>query len=123
MKRKSYRFPKGSLLVFTLLLLLSSSPIVAQIQRVDLGVLVEMMEHRKEEPTEFWQQISNSTNVVSMLVPISILATGYARGERTTIQKGWFMAESLITSSLVTMGLKYTLKRNRPFNTDSYIVP
>ncbi|HEY8895632.1 MAG TPA: phosphatase PAP2 family protein [Niastella sp.] len=92
-------------------------------QRADLGVLVEMMEHRKEEPTEFWQHISNSTNVVSILVPVSILATGYARAEKTTIQKGWFMAESLITSSLVTMGMKYTFKRNRPFNADSYIVP
>lgn len=123
MKRKSFGFPKRSLFIFTLFLLLSSSPIVAQVQRADLGVLIEMMEHRKEEPTEFWQQISNSTNIVSMLVPVSVLATGYARGEKTTIQKGWFMAETLIASSLVTMGLKYSFRRNRPFNTDPFIVP
>jgi len=123
MKEKSCRFPKLCLLLFTLFLLIRSFPVVAQMQRADLGVLVEMMEHRKEEPTEFWQHISNSTNVVSILVPVSILATGYARAEKTTIQKGWFMAESLITSSLVTMGMKYTFKRNRPFNADSYIVP
>src|SRR5689334_8267232 len=104
MKAKNTRYPKRNLLICTLLLLLSFSPVLAQIQKPDLAVLVEMMEHRKEEPTEFWQHISNSTNVVSMLVPVSILATGYARAEKTTLQKGWFMAESLITSSLVTMG-------------------
>lgn len=123
MKRKIVGLPIRGVSIVTLLLLLSSSPIVAQMQRADLAVLVEMMEHRKEEPTEFWQQISNSTNIVSMLVPVSVLATGYARAEKVTIQKGWFMAEALVASSLVTMGLKYSFRRNRPFNTDPFIVP
>jgi undecaprenyl-diphosphatase len=95
---------------------------VAQTTRPDIAVVVEMMEHRKEEPTEFFQQVSNTTNYVSLLVPISVLATGYARDEKITIQKGWCMAGALVTSSLVTWGLKYSIRRNRPFKSDPFIV-
>src|SRR5689334_10299509 len=111
------------LIILTAFQVFSLSTVMAQATRADLGVVVEMMEDRREEPTEFFQQVSNTTNYVSMLVPLSVLATGYARGERTTVQKGWYMAESLVASSIITWGLKYTVKRNRPFITDSYIVP
>jgi undecaprenyl-diphosphatase len=96
---------------------------MAQATKPDLAVVVEMMEDRKEEPTEFFQQLSNTTNYVSILVPLSALATGYARGEKITVQKGWYMAETLVASSLVTWGLKYSIRRNRPFTSDPYIVP
>jgi len=94
----------------------------AQPSRVDLDVLVEMMEHRKEEPTEFFQHVSNSVNYVSLLVPVSVLVTGYARNEKMTVQKGWYIAASLATSSLITLGLKNSIRRTRPFVTDPYIV-
>lgn len=111
------------LITLSTCLILSTAMVKAQAIKPDLGVVVELMEDRKEEPTEFFQQVSNTTNYVSMLVPLSVLATGYARGQKATIQKGWYMAESLVASSLITWGLKYTVKRNRPFVTDSYIVP
>lgn len=101
----------------------STATVVAQASRADLGVLVEMMEHRQEEPTEFFQQISNSTNYVSVLVPLSVLATGYARHEKVTVQKGWYITGSLVASSLITFGLKNTIRRPRPFITDPFIVP
>ncbi|OQP63883.1 hypothetical protein A3860_23400 [Niastella vici] len=111
------------LIVFTVFPIFLAAKVKAQATRPDLAVVVELMEDRKEEPTEFFQHLSNSTNYVSMLVPLSVLATGYARGEKTTVQKGWYMAESLVASSLITWGLKYTIRRNRPFTTDPYIVP
>lgn len=109
-------------LLLSISFLFSSVQCVAQAARADLAVVVEMMEHRKEEPTEIFQQVSNSTNYISLLVPLSVLATGYARGEKITVQKGWCMAESLVASSLVTWGLKFTIRRNRPFTTNSFIV-
>jgi len=111
------------LIILTAFHVFSAATVMAQAIKPDLAVVVEMMEDRKEEPTEFFQQLSNTTNYVSMLVPLSVLATGYARGEKATVQKGWYMAESLAASSLITWGLKYTVKRSRPFTTDSYIVP
>ena len=111
-----------SILILTAYFIFSTSTALAQTTRADMDVLVEMMEHRKEEPTEFFQQMSNSVNYVSILVPVSVLATGYARSEKITVQKGWYMAATLATSSLVTLGLKYSIRRTRPFKTDPYLV-
>lgn len=97
----------------------------AQAQRtsLDVQVLDEMMEHRHEDPVELYQHISNTTNYISMLVPVSVLATGLVRDDKTTIHKGLYLAESLVASSLVTAGLKYTFKRHRPFADHPFIVP
>ena len=95
----------------------------AQKVSLDLQVLNEMMENRHEDPVRFYQHISNTTNYVSMLVPITVLATGLARDEKITIQKGLFITESIAASSFITMGLKYTFKRQRPFNREPFIVP
>ncbi|OQP45471.1 hypothetical protein A4H97_32525 [Niastella yeongjuensis] len=88
-----------------------------------MQVLNEMMENRHEDPVELYQQISNTTNYISMLVPVTVLVTGITRNDKVTINKGLYMAESLAASSLVTLGLKYTFKRNRPFADHPFIVP
>lgn len=98
-------------------------PVQAQRVSLDKQVLIEMMENRHEDPVEFYQHVSNTTNYISMLVPVSVLATGLARNDKTTIQKGLFITESLVASSLVTFGLKYTFRRQRPFTTEPFIQP
>ena len=104
---------------------LSLIPPVARAQRtsLDVQVLNEMMENRHEDPVEIYQKISNTTNYISMLVPVTILATGITRNDKITINKGLYLAESLAASSLVTFGLKYTFRRNRPFADHPFIVP
>ena len=97
--------------------------VYAQRVSLDMQVLDEMMENRHEDPVEFYQHISNSTNYISMLVPASILATGLVRGDKITINKGLYMAETLVASTLITTGLKETFKRNRPFKDHPWIVP
>ncbi len=95
----------------------------AQRTSLDVQVLDEMMEHRHEDPVELYQHISNTTNYISMLVPVSVLATGLVRDDKVTINKGLFLAESLAASSLITAGLKYTFKRHRPFADHPFIIP
>ena len=95
----------------------------AQKTSLDMQVLDEMMENRHEDPVEFYQHISNATNYISMLVPASVLATGLVRGDKITINKGLYMAETLVASTLITTGLKETFKRNRPFKDHPWIVP
>jgi undecaprenyl-diphosphatase len=95
----------------------------AQHTSLDMQVLDEMMENRHEDPVEIYQKISNTTNYISMLVPATVLVTGLVRDDKITINKGLYMAESLVASSLITSGLKYTFKRNRPFKDHPFIVP
>ena len=95
----------------------------AQRTSLDMQVLNEMMENRHEDPVELYQHISNTTNYISMLVPVTVLATGLTRNDKGTINKGLYLAESLAASSLVTFGLKFSFKRNRPFADHPFIVP
>jgi undecaprenyl-diphosphatase len=94
----------------------------AQKLSLDVQVLKEMMENRHEDPVEFYQHISNTTNYISMLVPATVLATGLVRNDKITIQKGLYITESLAASTFITMGLKYTFKRQRPFTKEPFIV-
>ena len=111
------------LLLIVACLSLIQPTLKAQRTSLDVQVLDEMMENRHEDPVEFYQHISNTTNYISMLVPVSVLATGLVRNDKITINKGLFLAESLAASSLITAGLKYTFKRHRPFADHPFIVP
>lgn len=111
------------LMVTAICMSLVQSAAQAQKTSLDVQVLDEMMENRHEDPVELYQHISNTTNYISMLVPATVLATGLVRDDKLTINKGLYMAESLAASSLVTMGLKYTFKRHRPFADHPFIVP
>lgn len=117
----TFYFVRSTLL--TIICLAFLQPVRAQNVSLDLQVLNEMMENRHEDPVEFYQKISNTTNYISLLVPVTVLATGIARNEKITIQKGLYITESLAASSLITFGLKYTFKRQRPFKTEPFIVP
>lgn len=81
------------------------------------------MEHRSHEPTEFQQFLSNSTNYISLAIPATILAVGAIQNDHTTLHKGLYVGETLLASSLITFGLKYSINRPRPFVTDPSIIP
>jgi len=118
---------KSTIIIRILLLTIACLPVLqpamAQKTSLDVQVLDEMMENRHEDPVRFYQHISNTTNTISMLVPVTVLATGLVRDDKITINKGLYMAESLVASTFITTGLKYTFKRPRPFTKDPYLVP
>ena len=113
-------FIKGILLVagccFSLL-------VIAQQVSLDNQVLLEFMEHRGHEPTEFQQFLSNSTNYISLAVPATILTVGIISNDKHTVNKGLYIGETLVLSSLVTFGLKYSINRPRPSAINNRIVP
>jgi undecaprenyl-diphosphatase len=110
-------------LLLTVVCLPFLQPAQAQRTSLDLQVLNEMMENRHEDPVKFYQHISNTTNYVSMLVPATVLITGLASHDKITINKGVYLTETLVASTFITTGLKYSFKRPRPFTKDSYLVP
>ena len=95
----------------------------AQKSSPDNQVLLEFMEHRGHEPTEFQQFLSNSTNYISLAVPATILAVGAISNNIVTVNKGLYVGETLVISSLVTFGLKYSINRPRPFVVNNQIIP
>lgn len=97
----------------------------ASVQRntIDNQVVMELMEHRTEEGSEFQKGISNTTPYVSFAVPISVLAVGLIKNDKLTLQKGLYITESIAVSTLITYGTKYLVKRNRPFVKNNLITP
>lgn len=95
--------------------------VVAQRQSLDVQVLVELMEHRHDGSTNFYQKISNTTQVAGILVPATVLATGLIRNDNATIKKGIYIAESIGAAELATFALKYSIKRQRPFEANKFI--
>ena len=98
---------------------------VLQAQKLnpEVQVLVNMMENRHENATAFYQKISDATDLAGVVVPLSIVATGIAMHDKITIQKGLYIAESVAASTLITCCLKYSIKRQRPFQVHPMIVP
>lgn len=110
-----------SVLLFAICIFFLRPVTQAQKTSLDLQTEIELMENRHAESVKYYQHISNTTNDISMLVPISVLAVGFASNDKTTIHKGLYMAETLVASTIITTGLKYTFKRQRPFQKDPYI--
>lgn len=89
---------------------------LAQIPRIDKSTLVEFVEHRRHEPLEFHQAISNTTNWVSMGVPAGLLVAGVLRQDKNMKLAAWNAGKSILISTMVTTALKQTVNRTRPFN-------
>jgi undecaprenyl-diphosphatase len=89
---------------------------------LDQQVLIEFTEHRSHEPTEFEQAISGSTNYISLSLPLTMLATGLIMHDNNTIDKSLYLAESIGVSTALTIALKYSINRKRPYEINPLIV-
>lgn len=97
----------------------------AQAQKVGLEqqVLIELMEHRSEAATPIFQGISDRTQLVATLIPASVLAAGLVTNDKTTLQKGLYLVETVAGSTFITYALKYGCNRQRPFKANPDIIP
>ena len=80
------------------------------------------MEHRHAEPTQIYQAISKTTGWIGLAVSVTVLAVGAIKHDQLTIQKGFYIAESLAASTAITWALKYSIKRSRPCDANPMII-
>ncbi|MBZ5856357.1 phosphatase PAP2 family protein [Flavihumibacter profundi] len=108
-------FRKHFAFIFCLLALQVSSH--AQFANLDKSTLVELQEDRTSGKTKFYQGVSNSAGLISVGIPVALLVAGEIKGDRPLTQRALYIGESIVVSSVITWGLKYTINRPRPFNT------
>ncbi|MDI9364879.1 MAG: phosphatase PAP2 family protein [Flavobacterium sp.] len=65
--------------------------------------------------SSFWQKTSSSTYAVSVGVPATQLLVGFIKKDKKLQHQGWQTIGGLAINTLVTQGLKYTIKRDRPY--------
>jgi membrane-associated phospholipid phosphatase len=95
-------------------LLLVHSTGFAQFTGLDKSTLIELSEDRSGPQTKFYQTIANSTGKVSLAIPVVLFIAGEIKGDKPTIHKALYIGESVAVSSVLTWGLKYSIRRKRP---------
>ena len=83
----------------------------AQNWEVDLLKNINSSSHS----SKYWKTASSSVYPVSVASPLAILSIGYIKKDKQLQQKGWQNMGSLVINTVVTQGLKYTIKRERPY--------
>jgi len=107
---------------FFLPLFLLFSPLIYS-QNADLKLLKKININRNESLDPFFKQVSLSGYWISISYPISTLGRGYFMKDSLIWQRGLTeCAGSALTLGL-TLGLKHTIQRKRPYVTSTEIQP
>ena len=61
--------------------------------------------------------LSHSLYPIAIATPISILAAGFIKKDKTLQYKGWELVGSLVINTAISQGLKIAVDRKRPFET------
>ena len=107
---------KTKLLVFLLLL---SSISFAQNWEIDL---LKNINPSQTHPT-FQQNISKSVYPLALATPITMFAVGLINKDKKLQQQSYKVVGSLLINTAITQAMKYTIKRNRPYQDYSIIIP
>lgn len=98
-----------------IIILLLSTNLIAQ--NTDIDLLRKINVDRNTKLDQSFILITNSDSPVSVAVPCGFLITGLIKKDSSLINKGLCIGSSLVVSTIITTGLKYSIKRDRPFIT------
>lgn len=90
-------------------------------QNFDIDLLRKINVGRNKNFDNAFVAISNSATPISILTPMAILCEGFSKKDSNTFNKGVVIGASFVISTGITFGLKYSMKRPRPFTTYSFI--
>lgn len=85
-------------------------------QHADINMLLKINSASTNADNTF-KFISNSVAPLSIATPLTMFAIGIASHDKTLQRKSYVAAASFLTASALTVALKITIKRPRPFIT------
>jgi undecaprenyl-diphosphatase len=106
--------------IITLLLLLM--PISLFSQNIDFQILHAINSPKILSSDEFYRFISNSDMYIITGVPVTMAIVGLADGDNKLLRNAGVIASGTIINLGITAGLKYLVKRKRPFVTYKGII-
>jgi membrane-associated phospholipid phosphatase len=122
-KKITSSFPVKSLLLLAVCFSSINPAALAQKTGFDQQVLINLMNHRTDGGSRFCRGISNSTQLVATLIPVSVLAAGVIGNDMPTLKKGLYIATTVAGSAFITYGLKQSFQRPRPYDKHPGIIP
>lgn len=104
---------RGLILLFTLILSFGS----LNAQNADIELLRSINLDRNKSLDPVFSVFSQSAAPVSMLYPSTVYAIGFFKRDSTIKRKGLYIAGSMAVNTIVTLGMKHSINRPRPFTT------
>ncbi|MFT5777235.1 MAG: membrane-associated phospholipid phosphatase [Crocinitomicaceae bacterium] len=94
---------------------------VSHAQNTDIDLLRQVNVERNTNLDGFYKVLTHSDAPISLAVPAVILTVGLIQKDSITKRKGIMIAGSLLISTVVMVGMKWGINRDRPFVTYSEI--
>ena len=86
-------------------------------QNIDITILSDINVNRNTSLDPTFKAITNSALPISVATPLIIYSVGLIKKDSTIKNQALFIGETFLVSAFVTTALKYSIKRERPFNT------
>ena len=92
-------------------------------QNVDIDLLKKInLQTETAFKNNFFDATAKSVTIINIVAPVSILTAGLIKHDKQLIKDAAYMAGGFIMCTIVTQGMKKIIKRERPFNTYSFII-
>lgn len=99
--------------------LLIATNVVAQ--NFDIDLLKSINQNTSAFKDDYASVMSKSVTPVTIVLPVSMFVAGWANNDKKLKLDAAYFAGGYILSAIVTHGIKNTIKRERPFDTYSFI--
>ena len=86
-------------------------------QNIDINILRDINVNRNTSLDPTFKVVTNSALPISVATPLLIYSVGLLKKDSTIKKQALFIGETFLVSAFITTALKYTAKRERPFNT------
>lgn len=100
--------------LFAILFLISFHSIS---QNTDINTLRDIHLARNTSLDPTFEVITHSVTPVSVSIPTTMVIAGLIKKDSSLIHNGLYIGGSILASSIITVGLKYGIDRDRPFIT------
>ncbi len=88
-------------------------------QNADINILRDINLNRNKNLDGTMRFISNTVAPIGFAVPVGLMATGWIQNDKALSKKGYVTGASLLLAVALTTTLKYSINRQRPFDTFS----
>jgi membrane-associated phospholipid phosphatase len=90
-------------------------------QNTDINILRDINVNRNENLDSSFKFVTNTAVPFTVATPIILYSVGLIKKDSTIKKQAIFIGETFLVSSFITIALKHTVKRERPFDTYSDI--
>lgn len=86
-------------------------------QNLDIDLLRKINLERNQALDPSFKFITNSVSPIGLGAPLIVTSIGFIQNDQTLKNKGYYIGATLLTSTIITTSLKFSIDRDRPFET------